>query len=736
MAAALLQTPSSEAFQDAYSCIVPLGYPSITTATLNQGDILLTLVQQGSIDDLLFGGAPSPWNSTFHQDNIKLEFAPGDWASGPGSANINWADVTASTSGFQVAAPAPLPSSEPSANESVWYSQPAKQPSDISFTLIPAGLLRMALMTQGGGSRPYAPLGIEQFLMSAALIVLLRWRRGRKFDIADRAWATTLRLCYLVAALSLTQFAVNLSVSQYISSIFGDIGQIIISVFGLVLIWRLSRWPGRSLAIILFASSVIGAASTVISLGSPRIGDLSLLFFCWAIIIDSIHALFRPTVKHPRRLALYAALLGFLSLVSQAVPFQALYPAYAMSSISGCIVVFGTIVIIARTRRPVPLLLENSDRLLFAVAVGYAMLFTGPQWYLGIHVSVVSLFAIAVTFLVLSVSQHHSLAGLAADALHGKTPAQLQAAQGKLISSEKRLDELTKDLKALEGPPLTKEQFKRRDRLEKEADTLRQWPTAESRSRTGTAARINTGVRRLLGLQVQDEQPGVRFSEPAGPADMALALGPGCEPMQNVRKAFWPAIELVLVPVLYFAWRESFVGTQVSFTLAYPYFNFLTNLWLELTFWLFPLLGLAVAWSSLGGRRGPGRAIQIWLCVALPLIIHSFINDAFNQSATLTPILRCALLLVALLSLGLSLDLSTLRLYRADVTSFRLFQGYVRLNRLVAVLTLLVPLVTAGLTIWSQIDNGALHQKVSPTQVSGQAPSPSPSPSASHSPGK
>jgi Family of unknown function (DUF6185) len=216
---------------------------------------------------------------------------------------------------------------------------------------------------------------------------------------------------------------------------------------------------------------------------------------------------------------------------------------------------------------------------------------------------------------------------------------------------------------------------------------------------------------------------------------MALALGPGCEPWRNVRKAYGPAVGLVLVPVVYFAWRASFVGLQYIPS-PYSYFGFITNLWTELTFWLFPLLALAVAWSSLAGRRGPGRAIQVWLCVSLPLIIHSFINDVFNQSGTLTPILRCALLLIALLCLGLWLDMSTLRLYRADVTSFRLFQGYVRLNRVVAILTILVPLVTASLTIWNQIDNGVLHQNVSPEQGSGQAPSQSASSSSSNSPGK
>jgi hypothetical protein len=729
----LLRTPNSEAFQSAYNCVFPAPYSGNTSARLSRGNVVLELVQRGQISNWTLD-SPSPWSLTADHNDILVKFTSRNLAPDEGSTRINWDAVTVTTNGFQVVAPAPLPSSGLSAAKPVWYSQSTMPISDISFTLIPSKLLGIALTTQSAKLGQLIPLNVEVFLCSTTIILLLAWRRKRKIDVVDHTWVTTRRLCYLVAAIALTQVAADLGSQFKIHGVYPlsqDIRSIIIAAFGANVIWHLGGWPSRSLAIITFTLSILSVPGE----GMPLIGGLPFLFLCWVIILYGIHALFRPMHYHARRLMLFAALLGLISFGLQLVAgdsFQDLFPGYAMGNISGCIIVFGILLVIAKADRQVALLLQNSDRLLLAVVVGYAMLFVAPRWYLGVYVSIVSIFAIAATLLVLSVSRRHSLGELAVGALQGKTRSQLQVVQGKLIAAQKQLDELKKDLNALDGAPLTNEQFQRRNQLEKDAARLHRWPSTESQGRTGKIARINFGVRRFLRIREQtkqDEQLGPRFPEPAGPADMALVLGPGCEPMGNARKAWWPAVGLALVPVFYFAWHESFGIPQIPAPSAPSYldlinhiFNFVINIWRELTFWLFPLLALAVAWSSLAGRRGSGRAIQIWLCVSLPLIIHSFINDGLNQSDTLTPILRCALLLIALLSLGLRLDLLTLRLYRPDVTSFRRFQGYLRLNRVIAILTLLLPLITAGLTIWGQIDNGVLHQQVSPTQVSGQTP--------------
>jgi hypothetical protein len=731
MAGQLLQNPRSDAFQEAYNCISPAsdyvfgeGNFGHTSVTFSQGNVILEQVQQYPI----YWSLPSPWSSSFSQGDIQVSFEPGSPSPDQSSAPIPWEAVTASINGFQVLGPVPLPSAEPSTTESVWNSQPKKPLSKISFTLVPSRTLQMALTSEGGSPAYYAPVEIEEFIMSIVLLFILRWRRPA-FEAYDRIGPTIRRLCLLVAALtsvgSLSDLAARDPAGYLIRSL--PVQSVIISVFGLALVWRLSKWPGKLVASIAAISSVAG--TVFFGAGAP-----ASLFFCWIIILDGVHALFRPSYVHPRSLVVSAMVLVPVSLLFQLGDFQGdLFPDFAMATVSACIIVFGVAVIIARSRRQIPLLLEKGDRLLFSLAIGYAMLFVAPQWYVGIHINIVFLIAIAITAAVLSIGQRHSLAQLSAENLRGKQPERLQDIQRELIAAEKRLDEIAKDLKVLEGTPLTREQVSQRERLKREEDGLRRWPTGSDESPTGVVAKMKAGLQRLLGIHPPNQQSGSKLPGAAGPEDMALALGPGCAPWQNAKKTFSLAAGLILLPVIYFAWRESFTGLQfVSF--PYTYTNFVINLCQELTFWLFPLLMLAVAWSSLAGRRGPGRSIQIWLCVSLPLIIHAIINDALDQSGTLTPILRCAVLLIVILCFGLWLDLSTLRLYRRNMTSFRLLEGYVRFNRMAAVLTILVPLITAGFTIWNQIDNGVLHQQQTQTQSPGQGSSPSPSPSHSSSP--
>ena len=157
------------------------------------------------------------------------------------------------------------------------------------------------------------------------------------------------------------------------------------------------------------------------------------------------------------------------------------------------------------------------------------------------------------------------------------------------------------------------------------------------------------------------------------------------------------------------------------FTIVDSAASVVSSAWVQLMFWLFPLLLLKVCWGSLAGRRGPVRAAQIWLCFCVGLVAHALVNYWLDQSATLIPLLQAACLLVVLVAGGLAFDFATTRKFRTDVTVLSLFQGYLRLNRLAATLTLLIPLITAGLTIWTQIENGAPAQSPTPA-TSPKAP--------------
>jgi len=54
----LLQAPDSNAFDSAYNCIAPYSYPDATSAALNQGNVVLTLVDRGRINDKYIGMSP------------------------------------------------------------------------------------------------------------------------------------------------------------------------------------------------------------------------------------------------------------------------------------------------------------------------------------------------------------------------------------------------------------------------------------------------------------------------------------------------------------------------------------------------------------------------------------------------------------------------------------------------------------------------------------------------------
>jgi Family of unknown function (DUF6185) len=381
---------------------------------------------------------------------------------------------------------------------------------------------------------------------------------------------------------------------------------------------------------------------------------------------------------------------------------------------AGVVIVFGIIRIVAVRPGPVPILLDARSRTLLAVATGYAMLVALPQSYLGFHLGLVAVIASLVTYVVLNLSSHNSLAELASGELQDKQPETILCLQEKLEDQDRRLSELTKELKWLDGGPPTVALLKEHRRLKKESDKLRCWPAAHS-----ATERRTVGERRPLGHE-DEPQSAVPLPESVGPIDMAMAFGPAGGSLNNLGRAFKPALGLALLPACYFAWHDASAGVSISQMLLNPMLPLLIEFSRELTFWLFPSLILAVAWSSLAGRRGPGRALQVWACIAVPVGCYVAIMQALAQSGPLYALLRCAILLVCLLILGLWLDLSTLH-NNKKATKFSLFRGYLRLNRVAATLTLIVPLATAGLTIWSQTESGALTVRISPIQVKAQA---------------
>jgi hypothetical protein len=99
------------------------------------------------------------------------------------------------------------------------------------------------------------------------------------------------------------------------------------------------------------------------------------------------------------------------------------------------------------------------------------------------------------------------------------------------------------------------------------------------------------------------------------------------------------------------------------------------------------------------------------------LPIHGVLNWAFDQQPNANVLFRGTLALVILLVVGLTMDLSTLRLQDSTTSGVGIFRRYYNFNRVIATVTLLVPLATAGLTLWQQIDSGVLKQQAPSTGI-------------------
>jgi hypothetical protein len=633
---------------------------------------------------------------------------------------------------------------------------------DAVFTVALASLLIRRRRDGGPGARS------ASIWQSARSILCRSARQDSPGDISS----SIILLCVVVAIFASAQFMYDLAsqvtaldgrVSIVAYAIQGLVKAVVACVTAIVIVWPHAGKFTRSMIIVVVVLALMAEENVYYisrSLGAsyPALFQIatttSLSFLCWLIPLTVLLSILRSTDDRNRRsatsmkvrwgkrrmvvrwgetsivvLSAGLAAVGFVLAVEKAGIANVGYylaPFGILRLMAGCVIVFGVIRIVATRSGPVRILLDAGNRRLLAVATGYAMLVALPQSYLGFRLGLVAIIASLVTYVVLNLSSRNSLAELASKELQKKQPEAMRdlqhpekvlGLQGKLADQNTRLSELTKELKWLDGGPPTVELLNERRLLKRESDILRCWPEAHSADLRPTG-RPTVVQRRLLG-HADEAESRVPLPESAGPIDMAMALGPAGGPLENLGKAFKPALGLVLLPICYFTWHDVSSGGSIADILLNPLLPLLIAFFRELTFWLFPLLILAVAWSSLAGRRGPGRALQVWVCIAVPVGCYAAITQALAQSGPLYALLRCAILLVCLLILGLWLDLSTLRRSKT-VPLFSLFHGYVRLNGLAATLTLIIPLATAGLGIWSQIESGALAERVSPIQIQTQ----------------
>jgi hypothetical protein len=111
-------------------------------------------------------------------------------------------------------------------------------------------------------------------------------------------------------------------------------------------------------------------------------------------------------------------------------------------------------------------------------------------------------------------------------------------------------------------------------------------------------------------------------------------------------------------------------------------------------------------WSVLPGRRGSIKALYIWSCYLIFVAILWGSALISRESMPSGVLLRGLVLLIALLICGVLMDLWVLRpgdQHRRSALSF--LAEYFRLNKVLPIATLVVPLVAAIVAIWSQVDS-------------------------------
>jgi hypothetical protein len=739
----LFQDSSSPGYQDALGCLVSLDDENSAISTnisvsLDGNYVRVTVINKNFIYDW-DTYAPSPWRAAYDNQDMRVAFSPD-----PFLVDFTWESITVKMSGFHLETPTPFPASEPSTGQYMWRAvtehiknargKKAEATTKINtlptFTVIPDRRMKLVFAAEGSNQGQAIPFDAEQLAILLAMASVLKARGDHGVNTSEGMRIVTRRLCVGAAIISAVQIAADIASWRLYR--FGTFSDIIELIDFLVIFALIGRWPRAAAArcaltiiIVLTIAPFVSLYTSVTWLNFLS-NDYLLLFAACSFVVFSCVSVLRnivallpleqkmpPAQNRSARQTFMNVIIG-LAMLSIVLQFAIAYNGgsgffggiYFVNELIRYLIAFGVLLVIARNRRPVSVLLVPEDLLLLALAVGYVMLLSGPQWYAGYQFSIVCGIAILTTIIILRLAERRSIIKPFKGTLKGKTPEELRLAQRRLTQAEKKVSELTSDLKAFENVPLTGEQLRTRKLLQDEMSSLHRWPTAEEPAGLSI---LEKKRRQALGSPGRDQPADQEFPRSAGPADMALALGPACETEGNLQRACRLAFALAVVPASYFAWH----GIPLGFShegIVVLAGAFISNFWSQLVFWIFPLLALAVAWGVLAGRRGTGRGIQVWLFIVVPLGAHAIVNRWLDQSATLSIVFQCALLLVLLIIMGLRLDLTSIGQYQ-NVSYFELFRGYVRLNRVVAATTILLPLVTAGLTIWNQIDSGVLQQK-------------------------
>jgi hypothetical protein len=180
--------------------------------------------------------------------------------------------------------------------------------------------------------------------------------------------------------------------------------------------------------------------------------------------------------------------------------------------------------------------------------------------------------------------------------------------------------------------------------------------------------------------------------------------------------------------VLKFGLPLALVGAAIEWGQEELGRNFVVSRWIDpnltalfylvevAVFWLTPAALLGLTWGCLPGRRGTGRAVAVWLPFAIAFTSAWLIPYLLGLAPAGRWLFFASLLLLTLLVAALATDLTTIRALNGRSRPAAGVARLYGLNKTVAVLGLILPLIGSGLTLWGQLQNGVLREPTSTQQ--------------------
>ncbi len=715
----LARDQTSDSFHAAYECLLGSRSDEKVSIDIDAASVILTSRDSGTISSWGYGfdSPPQPWVMNGQAQHFLVTLRASEESDRP--SQILWDRVAVTTDSFSLARPAPLPKKQSGTRKLVWEGVNPQRA--VSFAFTPDSKRQMQFTLETGGNGQYVPLDVERLILFAFMLVLLRRQAGTYGESLKPLHRATMRLTLVAGSAALLEVLFDIaSQFTFYAYRFSSASYAAILIVAALSVVRPRRsgmkTRGVDLVIgVVVAGALVGALTGSV-IGTP-VFEVALVLPLVILFLDCLGAAMRATGgsrSATRALGIVstaALILWCVAVVLEdaGVVFEVMLP------LISSFVPLSVIWLVASRGRPIPLFPERGDRLLLALALSAVLVSTAPVWYLGLYLSVAGLVAFLCAVFVFERGARRSYIGRSGTALSGVPPEDLGILKQRLIEAEQKLNQAALDLKSLDRNPLTSEQVILRDGLERYSERLRCWPDDLSASMNASLGQ--SGLKSAL-------LPG--RSEPI---EMALAIGPENDPRKHVSAGLRFALIMTALPAVYFAGNSAISAAPLiwkPYELTWSTVLFVENLISELGFWLVPAAVLAAVWGSLQGQRGSGRALQVWACVSLPVAVHWLIVTVLDLHSVTLVILRATVLLLVLLTFGLGMDLATLRSQRLRESGLGLIARYYRFGRAVAVITVVVPLLTAGISLWNQVKGGVERQGV--TQTPGRQNTPSPAP--------